>query len=104
MKDSIYTIREAAIENIKELTVIFGPNWSARNVIPKLLALHTDINYLHRLTPLFGISSLSQVVTIEIIRMQFVPVLVTLQTDKVANIRMNVGKSVGKLIPIILNP
>ena len=59
LSDSIYSIREAAITNIKLLTEIFGPQWAVTHVIPKLLSLHVDKNYLHRLTPLFGMAQLS---------------------------------------------
>lgn len=57
--DSIYSIRVAAITNLKELTKLLGSQWAERNVIRHLLELQTDNNYLHRLTPLFGISELN---------------------------------------------
>jgi serine/threonine-protein phosphatase 2A regulatory subunit A len=60
LKDNIYTIRDAALMNLKQLTIIFGAQWTLKHVLPKLLALHTDPNYLHRLTPLFGIAILSE--------------------------------------------
>ena len=72
-------------------------------MLPKLLALHTDANYLHRLTPLFGIAALGGSLPVDAIRRQFVPVLLTLATDKVANVRMNVAKSVQVLVPISSN-
>jgi serine/threonine-protein phosphatase 2A regulatory subunit A len=68
LQDSIFTIREAAIENFKELSKIFGAQWASRFAVPRLIALHTDSNYLHRQTPLFGISALAQIVTIDTIR------------------------------------
>ena len=67
LNDPIFTIREAAVENLKQLTILFGHQWASRQVIPKLLALHKDANYLHRLTPLFGIAALGEVVNHEII-------------------------------------
>ena len=48
LQDSIFTIREAAIENYKELAKVFGPQWTGRYAVPRILALHTEINYLHR--------------------------------------------------------
>jgi serine/threonine-protein phosphatase 2A regulatory subunit A len=48
LQDSIFTIREAAIENFKELAKIFGAQWASRFAIPKLILLQTDANYLHR--------------------------------------------------------
>jgi len=95
--DSIYSIREAAINNVKQLAVIFGPQWVVRNVLPKLLGLHTDNNYLHRLTPLFAIVVLTPVLNNEVIKQHFYPVLVNLSKDKVPNIRMNVAKTLSKV-------
>ena len=69
--------------------------------MPRLIALHTDPNYLHRQTPLFGISALSQIVTTDTIRRQFIPVLQTLSQDRVANIRMNVAKAIASLWPVV---
>ncbi len=51
----------AALENFKELTRIFGSTWAERNIIKKLLDMKQETNYLYRLTVLFGISELSQV-------------------------------------------
>ena len=68
LQDSIFTIREAAIENFKELAKIFGAQWASRFAIPRLLLLQTDANYLHRQTPLFGITALAPVVSIDTIR------------------------------------
>lgn len=59
LKDSVFTIREAAINNMKQLTIIFGPQWAAKNMLPRLLALHSDPIYLHRLTPLFGMATIA---------------------------------------------
>ena len=97
LSDSIYSIREAAITNIKLLTEIFGPQWAVTHVIPKLLSLHVDKNYLHRLTPLFGMAQLSQVLPADVVRRMFLPVIVTLQQDPVPNIRMNVAKSIQSI-------
>lgn len=94
LSDSIFSIREAALNNIKQLTEIFGPQWAVTHVIPKLLSLHVDKNYLHRLTPLFGIAALSSVVPPDVVRRMFVPVMITLQQDTVPNIRMNVAKAI----------
>ena len=69
-------------------------------MLPKILALQTDANYLHRLTPLFGISALGGSLPVDAIRRQFMPALLTLSKDPVANVRMNVSKSIQILVPI----
>jgi serine/threonine-protein phosphatase 2A regulatory subunit A len=95
LNDSIFSIREAAILNLKHLTEVFGVQWATNHVIPKLLSLHVDKNYLHRLTPLFGMGALSSVLPPDVIRKMFLPVLVTLSQDPIANIRMNVAKTIS---------
>lgn len=59
-----------------------------------MLDLKAETNYLHRLTTLFGMADLSQVVTSEAIRTHFVPVLQQMSKDKIPNIRMNVAKTI----------
>ena len=63
------------MNNIKKLSEIYGINWAVKYMIPKLLALHLESNYLHRLTPLFGIAVLSSAVNPDIAKRHFLPVL-----------------------------
>lgn len=58
-----------------------------------MLSLHVDPNYLHRLTPLFGMATLAPVLNADVIKKMFLPVVVALSTDKIPNIRMNVAKT-----------
>lgn len=61
------------------------------------MAQHSEANYLHRMTPLFAIAKLGQVVPPDVVKSTFLPVLSTLYTDKVANIRMNVAKTIQEM-------
>lgn len=54
--DHVYAIREAATLNLKKLVEKFGPAWAQNTVIPKVLAMSRDPNYLHRMTCLFCIN------------------------------------------------
>jgi serine/threonine-protein phosphatase 2A regulatory subunit A len=58
MKDPIYTIREAALINFKQLTVIFGEQWAIKQIFPPLFKNQNEESYLHRLTTLFGMTIL----------------------------------------------
>ena len=75
------------------MTEIFGIGWATKNAIPKLLSLHVETSYLHRLTPLFGMSALAPVLNADAIKKMFLPVLATMAHDPVPNIRMNVAKA-----------
>jgi len=50
---SVYAIREAATLNLKQLVEKFGPEWAQNTVIPRVIAMSRDQNYLHRMTCLF---------------------------------------------------
>lgn len=64
---SVYAIREAATLNLKKLVEKFGPDWAQKTVIPKVLAMSRDQNYLHRMTCLFCINVCSQFYLIMIV-------------------------------------
>ena len=75
--DHVYAIREAATNNLKKLVaqvyyiiesnslhfcnyftclVQFGTDWAQQTIIPKVIAMSRDQNYLHRMTCLFCIN------------------------------------------------
>ena len=94
LNDSVYSIRVASIQNLKELTKIFGSAWAERNIIKKLTDLRSEVNYLHRLTALFGMAELAQVLTAEVVKRSFNPILSMMAKDKIPNIRLNVAKTI----------
>jgi len=68
-----------------------------KNVVPKVMWHHTDPNYLHRLTPLFYMAVMAETFSGDVVKAHFLPVLKALSKDRVANIRMNVAKSIQSL-------
>uniref|UniRef100_A0A8C2SR02 Uncharacterized protein n=1 Tax=Coturnix japonica TaxID=93934 RepID=A0A8C2SR02_COTJA len=54
--DHVYAIREAATSNLRKLVERFGQDWAQGTIVPKVLAMATDPNYLHRMTTLFCIN------------------------------------------------
>lgn len=68
---AVYAIREAATQNLKRLVEKFGTDWAQSTVIPKVLQMSRDQNYLHRMTCLFSINvslrSLKMIVYINVI-------------------------------------
>lgn len=52
----MYAIREAATLNLKKLVEKFGAEWAQTSVIPKVILMARDPNYLHRMTFLFCIN------------------------------------------------
>lgn len=48
--DTVYSIRDAATQNLKKLTEVFGVEWAQQTIIPKVLAMGTQTSYLYRMT------------------------------------------------------
>uniref|UniRef100_A0A8C8JG23 Protein phosphatase 2, regulatory subunit A, beta a n=1 Tax=Oncorhynchus tshawytscha TaxID=74940 RepID=A0A8C8JG23_ONCTS len=54
--DHVYAIREAATCNLMKLVEKFGAEWAQNTIVPKVLGMANDPNYLHRMTTLFCIN------------------------------------------------
>jgi len=59
----------------------------------KILNLHTNTNYLHRMTILFLIATIGKQINSDYMNKNILPVVVSLSKDPVANVRMNVAKT-----------
>ncbi|KHJ86544.1 HEAT repeat protein, partial [Oesophagostomum dentatum] len=99
--DHVYAIREAATAILTELAKKFGGEWATKNVMPKVLALSKDLNYLHRLTCLFCLNSLAEAVGPEQTAKEIIPVIKELSEDNVPNVRFNVAKSLLKIGKVV---
>jgi len=96
--DCVFSIREAATNNLRKLTEVFGVEWAQNNIIPKVLALYTHPNYLYRMTTLFAVGVLSEVKGMdEVITGSMLPLVLRMADDPVPNIRFNVAKTLGQL-------
>ncbi|KAL2170551.1 hypothetical protein VTG60DRAFT_4659 [Thermothelomyces hinnuleus] len=96
--DTVFSIREAATHNLKKLTEVFGVEWASEAIIPKVMAMGAHPNYLYRMTTCFAISTLSTVVTMDVIAKSILPMLEKLTNDEIPNIRFNVAKTYSALI------
>ncbi|XP_061263792.1 serine/threonine-protein phosphatase 2A 65 kDa regulatory subunit A alpha isoform-like [Bos javanicus] len=101
--DHVYAIREAATNNLKKLVEQFGKEWALAAVIPRVLTLSEEPNYLHRMTTLFCINVLSEVCGQDITTKHMLPTVLYMAGDPVANVRFNVAKSLQKIGSILEN-
>ena len=108
----MFSIREAAILNLKKLTERFKSDWAKTVIIPKILDSIHQSSYLYRMTAVHAIGvrksylfmilkALSPVLTPEVVRDQLLPALIQLQSDPIPNIRFNVAKSLEVIIPLL---
>jgi len=100
--DHVYAIREAATMNLKKLVEKFGSDWAQQTVIPKVIQMSRDQNYLHRMTCLFCINQLLAAdCGQEMIGKHLLPCVLGMAGDAVANVRFNVAKTLQKLGPVL---
>merc|ERR1712037_986247 len=101
--DHVFAIREAATNNLKKLVEKFGTDWAQQTVIPKVVAMARDQNYLHRMTCLFCINVLSQACGADITERQLLPTVLQMATDSAA-VRFNVAKTLQQIATILPSP
>lgn len=101
--DSVCTIREAAITNLKQLTEVFGVEWAKEHIVPQVLALFdSSNNYLLRMTSLNAIGVLSELVGEETVENSFLPVVTERACrDPVPNVRFCSAKTLTIVIPFV---
>lgn len=61
--DTVYSIREAATKNLRKLTEVFGVEWARSTIIPKVMNMGSQTNYLYRMTTCFAITVSSSLLT-----------------------------------------
>lgn len=99
LNDCVFSIREAATINLKNIATVFGVAWAKHTLLPKVTEQLKHRNYLYRTTTLTMISNLAEVFTQSDIQQDLLPVVFKLATDPIANIRINAAKTISALIP-----
>eukprot|EP01126_Amoeba_proteus_P048627 TRINITY_DN563_c0_g1_i11.p1 TRINITY_DN563_c0_g1~~TRINITY_DN563_c0_g1_i11.p1 ORF type:complete len:323 (-),score=47.31 TRINITY_DN563_c0_g1_i11:270-1238(-) len=89
LTDDVCAIRQAAVTNLKELTQVFGEEFTRTCVIPKISELKAKNNYLHRITVLRFVSQLAPVLTESFTNELLLPLVLSLANDPVPNIRFS---------------
>ncbi|KAJ8297075.1 Protein phosphatase PP2A regulatory subunit A [Rhodotorula toruloides] len=86
--DPVFSIREAATINLRKLTEVFGVDWAKETIIPKVMEMGHNVNYLYRMT-----TTMAPALDIDSIRSSILPTVVSLSADRIPNIRFNVAKA-----------
>ncbi|XP_050035276.1 uncharacterized protein Pp2A-29B isoform X2 [Dermacentor andersoni] len=102
--DHVFAIREAATQNLRKLVDKFGKDWAQATVIPKVLTMSRDQNYLHRMTCLFCINVLAEACGGEVTSRLMLATVLGLASDSVANVRFNVAKTLQRIAPLLDPP
>lgn len=98
LADPVSSIRQAAGQNLQNLTALFGSAWAKEHVIPKLESLlQTEKNYLVRVTVASTLGMLAEKVDEGDITGTLFPIAKAAAADSVANVRFNIAKSLEKM-------
>jgi len=88
LRDSVHSVRQAAIGHLQEIAETFGPQWTVERLLPKLVEQYSQsTGYANRVTTLHGLPQVSGVMTTEQIVQFIVPLLVKATKDSVPNVR-----------------
>ncbi|KAG5390038.1 hypothetical protein IGI04_031579 [Brassica rapa subsp. trilocularis] len=77
----VYSIREAAANNLKRFAEEFGSEWAMQHLVPQVLDMVTNPHYLHRMMVLRAISLMAPVMGSEITCSKFLPVVAEASKD-----------------------
>ena len=75
VSDGVYSIREALLKGLREVTSVLGANWMEANFLGALLELKEHESYLLRITALQAVTVLCPLLTQEVQRAAFLPLL-----------------------------
>ncbi|CAH8651863.1 unnamed protein product [Schistosoma bovis] len=97
--DDVYAVREAAVTNLRKLMDQFGVDWASSQIIPRLIQLSYDPNYLRRMICLASLHQLGEAQSCrsELLQKHLLPTIVQLGQDPVPNVRFKVGQILGKI-------
>ncbi|CDF34104.1 unnamed protein product [Chondrus crispus] len=101
--DCVYSVREAAIANLKAVTEVFGIGWAKDHIVPQVLGMYDmSNNYLLRVTSLHAIGVLAEVVGSETVEELFLPIITErAYRDPVPNVRFCSAKTLNLVIPYV---
>jgi serine/threonine-protein phosphatase 2A regulatory subunit A len=86
--DDISSIRQAATENLKELTGIFGSEWAAEFLLTGLGDVRRHRSYLRRLAAVNAFTLMGTVMEPAYTRTEILPLILLMATDNVSLYRM----------------
>lgn len=98
--DDIYSIRRAATDNLSQLSKQFGEEWTSEHIIPRLDRMHLHTNYLQRMTSLYGLQVLFNSLSSQTIEETVLPLVLSMATDPVPNVRLTVARTIQEMIKI----
>ena len=102
LDDPVWAVRETSVDALKRLIRQFGTVLANSLIVPAFFSLSKHRNYLRRITFLYALSATCSVVSVDTLRSQYLPILNSLAADPIANVRLNVAKTLQTMVPVLL--
>ena len=100
LTDRVAVIRNGACESCLRLVQQEGTPWACTKLLPRVSPMREATNYLHRVTFLQLLSAVMAALDSNAVRNELLPVLVSMSSDRVANVRVNVVKCLRKAVEL----
>merc|ERR1711920_853236 len=82
LRDSVHSVRQAAIQHLKEIADTFGAQWTVEHLLPKLVEQYSqNAGYANRVTTLHVLPQVSGVMTAHQILQSVIPLLIKAMKD-----------------------
>lgn len=98
VEDPVFAVRDVALDSITRIGTRFGSEWTKKHIVPLIEMLVNTPVFNKRMTALRAVNKLSEMLEYGTCS-EF---LVVLATDKVANIRFNVAKTVNNITRVFV--
>lgn len=90
-EDLVFAVREATLEAIKQISIIYGAEWVASRVLPMVKRLVESNVFVKRMTALSALNKFGEFLESK----DFCKFMETLAADTVPNIKFNVAKTIS---------
>eukprot|EP00928_Gymnodinium_smaydae_P001530 TRINITY_DN10555_c1_g1_i1.p1 TRINITY_DN10555_c1_g1~~TRINITY_DN10555_c1_g1_i1.p1 ORF type:complete len:593 (-),score=159.25 TRINITY_DN10555_c1_g1_i1:85-1863(-) len=95
LRDSVHSVRQAAIANLKEIADCFGQQWTVEHLLPKIMEQYSQsAGYANRVTTLNVLPQIAGVMTADQVSQFIVPLLIKATKDGVPNVRFSACRTI----------
>ncbi|CAG0915057.1 unnamed protein product, partial [Notodromas monacha] len=99
--DPVASVRERAAGILKQIILKFGPDWALANIVPKLTALGCSGIYREKMVFLTVVGEVAEACGANTTSAILVPLVLSLASDQVPNLRMVVAKTLKRIFPVV---
>ncbi|KAJ8605443.1 hypothetical protein CTAYLR_003329 [Chrysophaeum taylorii] len=104
LADDVAAVRALATTNLRALAKLFGPAWTKRVAVSRVVDMCRHRYYLRRVTALKACAALADVVPPDALRLMLLPAVLQATDDQVPNVRFNAAQTLYALALALARP